>query len=204
MESASMGDGTSGERIAAGQSDRRVRVPSQSAERAAPNWPARTLCHTPPLVRAFASRSIHNAAIRSDRDGRWSLVRHRRGPGEDARGRGRSCCPCWPPRDALEQVADSIRERGREAFPIVIDLTADASLANLVERARPELGPIDILINDAGFAVTWGMSFRVQTGLTFLQVEEVVEIVRFLLHTGENVKLGPEILVRTMRNPMPA
>lgn len=299
MESASMGDGTSGERIAAGQSDRRVRVPSQSAERAAPKWPARTLCHTPPLVRAFASRSIHNAAIRSDRDGRWSLVRHRRGPGEDARGRGRSCCPCWPPRDALEQVADSIRERGREAFPIVTDLTADASLANLVERARPELGPIDILINNAGFAVwkslestslaEWDHTFAVNVraaaylcasvlpdmqksgfgrivnigseagvaivpGLAaycvskhalralteviqednhtngikawvvcpgfvdsdmgyvvpganrahFLQVEAVVEIVRFLLHTGENVKLGPEILVRTMRNPMSA
>ena len=36
----------------------------------------------------------------------------------------------------------------------------------------------------------------------FLRVEEVVDVVRFLLHTPENVKLGPEILVRTMRNPM--
>jgi NAD(P)-dependent dehydrogenase (short-subunit alcohol dehydrogenase family) len=38
----------------------------------------------------------------------------------------------------------------------------------------------------------------------FLRVEEVVDVVRFLLHTGDNVKLGPEILVRTMRNPMSA
>ena len=36
----------------------------------------------------------------------------------------------------------------------------------------------------------------------FLQVAEVVDVVHFLLHTGDNVKLGPEILVRTMRNPM--
>jgi NAD(P)-dependent dehydrogenase (short-subunit alcohol dehydrogenase family) len=36
----------------------------------------------------------------------------------------------------------------------------------------------------------------------FLQVDEVVDVVRFLLHAGDNVKLGPEILVRTMRNPM--
>jgi NAD(P)-dependent dehydrogenase (short-subunit alcohol dehydrogenase family) len=36
----------------------------------------------------------------------------------------------------------------------------------------------------------------------FLQVDEVVDVVRFLLSTGDNVKLGPEILVRTMRNPM--
>jgi NAD(P)-dependent dehydrogenase (short-subunit alcohol dehydrogenase family) len=38
----------------------------------------------------------------------------------------------------------------------------------------------------------------------FLRVEEVVDVVRFLLHTGDNVKLGPEVLIRTMRNPMPA
>jgi NADP-dependent 3-hydroxy acid dehydrogenase YdfG len=36
----------------------------------------------------------------------------------------------------------------------------------------------------------------------FLGVDEVVEVVRFVLRTGDNVKLGPEILVRTMRNPM--
>jgi NAD(P)-dependent dehydrogenase (short-subunit alcohol dehydrogenase family) len=36
----------------------------------------------------------------------------------------------------------------------------------------------------------------------YLRVEEVVDVVRFLLHLGDNVKLGPEILVRTMRNPM--
>jgi short-subunit dehydrogenase len=38
----------------------------------------------------------------------------------------------------------------------------------------------------------------------FLRVQEVVEVVRFLLHTGDNVKLGPEVLIRTMRNPMSA
>jgi len=36
----------------------------------------------------------------------------------------------------------------------------------------------------------------------FLRVEEVVDVVRYLLRTGDNVKLGPEVLVRTMRNPM--
>jgi NAD(P)-dependent dehydrogenase (short-subunit alcohol dehydrogenase family) len=38
----------------------------------------------------------------------------------------------------------------------------------------------------------------------FLQVAEVVDMVRYLLRTGDNVKLGPEILLRTMRNPMTA
>lgn len=36
----------------------------------------------------------------------------------------------------------------------------------------------------------------------FLRLDEVVDVVRFLLGTGDNVKLGPEILVRTMRNPV--
>lgn len=35
----------------------------------------------------------------------------------------------------------------------------------------------------------------------FLQVGEVVDVVRFLLTQGANVKMGPEILIRTMRNP---
>ena len=37
---------------------------------------------------------------------------------------------------------------------------------------------------------------------SFLTVDEVANVVRYLLHTGDNVKLGPEILLRTMRNPM--
>jgi hypothetical protein len=36
----------------------------------------------------------------------------------------------------------------------------------------------------------------------FLEIGDVVDVVRYLLHTGDNVKLGPEILLRTMRNPM--
>jgi short-subunit dehydrogenase len=35
----------------------------------------------------------------------------------------------------------------------------------------------------------------------FLKVEEVVGVVRFLLTQGANVKMGPEILIRTTRNP---
>lgn len=35
----------------------------------------------------------------------------------------------------------------------------------------------------------------------FLTVDEVVEVVRFLLCQGENVRMGPEIVLRPMRNP---
>jgi hypothetical protein len=35
----------------------------------------------------------------------------------------------------------------------------------------------------------------------FLKVDEVVDVVRFLLKQADNVKMGPEILIRTMRDP---
>jgi NAD(P)-dependent dehydrogenase (short-subunit alcohol dehydrogenase family) len=36
----------------------------------------------------------------------------------------------------------------------------------------------------------------------YLAVEEVVGVARFLIRLGDNVKIGPQVLVRTMRNPM--
>src|SRR5579859_6416557 len=36
----------------------------------------------------------------------------------------------------------------------------------------------------------------------FLTVADVADVARYLLHTNDNVKLGPHILLRTMRNPM--
>lgn len=199
--------------------------------------------------------------------------------------------------DDLERVASEIRHRGGVALPVVTDLTDDASIANLLARTRAELGPIDVLVNNAGYAVwkalesttiaEWDHTFAVNLraaaslcaavlpdmqargfgrivnvgseagvaivpGLAaycvskhalralteviqeanhdrgikawvvcpgmvdtdmgtvvpganrdhFLRIEEVVDVVRYLLRAGDNVKLGPEILVRTMRNPM--
>lgn len=200
--------------------------------------------------------------------------------------------------DKLDRVAGAIRADGGVAVPVVTDLADDHSLANLVARAQAELGPVDVLVNCAGFALwkpleattmaEWDRTFAVNVraaaylcaavlpgmqarrfgrivnvgseagvaivpGLAaycvskhalralteviqdgnhdngikawvicpgfvdtdmgyvvpggdpaaFLQVEEVVDMVRYLLRLADNVKLGPEILIRTMRNPMP-
>ncbi len=197
----------------------------------------------------------------------------------------------------LERVADGIRERGGTAIPVVTDLTADESIDRLLATARAEAGPVDVLVNGAGYAAwepleatttaEWDKTFAVNVraaarlsaavlpgmqarqfgriinigseagvaivpGLaaycvskhalvalteviqdanhgngikawvvcpgfvdtdmgyvvpgadpaSFLSVDEVVDVVRYLLRTGDNVKLGPQILVRTMRNPM--
>lgn len=52
-------------------------------------------------------------------------------------------------------------------------------------------GPISLSVDEAG-----------NNPANFLQVDEVTDVVRYLLHTGDNVKLGPQVLLRTMRNPM--
>ena len=201
--------------------------------------------------------------------------------------------------EELERVAAGIRQAGGIAVPVVTDLADDDSLASLLARTRAELGPVDVLVNNAGFAVwkpleatslaEWDHTFAVNVraaaylcaavlpgmqerrfgrvinigseagvaivpGLAaycvskhalvalteviqdgnhdngikawvicpgfvdtamgyvvpganpanFLTVEEVVDMARYLLHTGDNVKLGPQILLRTMRNPIGA
>ena len=199
--------------------------------------------------------------------------------------------------EELETVAARIRRAGGVAVPVVTDLTDDGSLANLLARAQAEVGPVDVLVNNAGFAVwkpleatsiaEWDHTFTVNVraaaylcaavlpgmrerrfgrvvnisseagvaivpGLAaycvskhalgalteviqdanhdngikawvicpgfvdtemgevvpganrehYLQVDEVVDVVRYLIRLGDNVKLGPQILLRTMRNPM--
>ena len=197
----------------------------------------------------------------------------------------------------LAGVADGIRQRGGIAIPVLTDLTSDESMVRLLATAQAEAGPVDVLVNNAGYAVwkpleetalaEWDHAFAVNVraaaclsagvlpgmqargfgriinigseagvaivpGLaaycvskhalvalteviqdgnhdngikawvicpgfvdtdmgyvvpganhaSFLTVEEVVDMARYLLHTGDNVKLGPQILLRTMRNPM--
>ncbi|MFA4913725.1 MAG: SDR family NAD(P)-dependent oxidoreductase, partial [Burkholderiaceae bacterium] len=58
-------------------------------------------------------------------------------------------------RDALEGVAQSIRDAGGEASVVVLDQTESASCDALVENA----GSIDILINNAG-VVTEGVALN--------------------------------------------
>jgi 3-hydroxybutyrate dehydrogenase len=51
-----------------------------------------------------------------------------------------------------EEVDDTARAAGRRALPLVLDITDAASIASVVERTTRELGPIDVLVNNAGIA----------------------------------------------------
>jgi len=53
----------------------------------------------------------------------------------------------------LERVAGGIRQRGGVAIPVATDLTSDESIARLLATAQAEAGPVDVLVNNAGYAV---------------------------------------------------
>jgi NAD(P)-dependent dehydrogenase (short-subunit alcohol dehydrogenase family) len=52
----------------------------------------------------------------------------------------------------IESVAGEIRETGRRALPLVVDITDAAQVQRLVDETRSELGRIDILVNNAAAA----------------------------------------------------
>jgi len=52
--------------------------------------------------------------------------------------------------DRLEEAASEIRAAGGEAVGLALDLTDDASIDGLATRAEAELGPIEIVVSNAG------------------------------------------------------
>ncbi|MBD2455087.1 SDR family NAD(P)-dependent oxidoreductase [Nostoc sp. FACHB-87] len=55
--------------------------------------------------------------------------------------------------DRLDAVAQKITENGGKALPIVTDVTDEAQVKNLVDKAIAAWGRVDILVNNAGIAV---------------------------------------------------
>lgn len=51
---------------------------------------------------------------------------------------------------ALAEAADSIRSDGGEVVAVVADVSREEDVARLAERVREELGPPDVLVNNAG------------------------------------------------------
>jgi len=53
-------------------------------------------------------------------------------------------------RDAAEATAEEIRAAGGRALAVEADITDDGAVRRMVERVGAELGPIDVLVNNAG------------------------------------------------------
>ncbi len=61
----------------------------------------------------------------------------------------------------LEEVAAEIRDRGGEALAIPTDVTDPASVKAMVRQAEAEVGPVDLLVNNAGAFYAIGPTWEV-------------------------------------------
>jgi citronellol/citronellal dehydrogenase len=55
---------------------------------------------------------------------------------------------------SIHETADAVRERGRRALPVKVDVREEADIIRMVEQTMAEFGRIDILVNNAG-ALWW-------------------------------------------------
>src|ERR1700722_4303534 len=85
----------------------------------------------------------------------------------------------------LEELAGEIRVKGREAFPVAIDMTSDESIREAFAKTAKEFGQIAILVNNAGITKD-GLALRMKrddwdsvlsTNLTgsFLAIQQVLQ-----------------------------
>ncbi|MFN2590777.1 MAG: SDR family NAD(P)-dependent oxidoreductase [Actinomycetota bacterium] len=85
-----------------------------------------------------------------------------RGIGADlARGfaeAGSRVALCARSTDQLEEVAESVRSLGAEAVVVPLDVEDRTSIQTAVERVRRDLGPIDVLVNNAGVDKVWSFA----------------------------------------------
>jgi len=54
--------------------------------------------------------------------------------------------------DQIQQTRDLVTQQGGRALAVVGDVSNEADVQRIVEATRATLGPIDVLINNAGFA----------------------------------------------------
>jgi 3-oxoacyl-[acyl-carrier protein] reductase len=54
---------------------------------------------------------------------------------------------------SAEETADAVRTKGRRALAIAADVSESRAVEGMVRAAEAELGPVDLLVNNAGVAI---------------------------------------------------
>ncbi len=87
----------------------------------------------------------------------WSPAPHRGSAGALPRvlaGHGAAVGLAARQVDRLEDLREEIEKRGGRAAGVALDVTDHGAIENALDRVESALGPIDILINNAGVAVS--------------------------------------------------
>src|SRR5947209_3504996 len=53
--------------------------------------------------------------------------------------------------EAAQETVAQIEARGRTALAVYVDITSAESARRMVQRTEAELGPVDVLVNNAGW-----------------------------------------------------
>jgi 3-oxoacyl-[acyl-carrier protein] reductase len=74
---------------------------------------------------------------------------------------GASVAVCGRTREPLEETADLVRTHGVKSAAIQADISKEEDVTNLIRETESELGPVTILVNNAGvahFAPVWELA----------------------------------------------
>ncbi|MGH6929643.1 MAG: SDR family NAD(P)-dependent oxidoreductase [Dongiaceae bacterium] len=110
--------------------------------------------------------------------------------------------------DRLEALAQEIEAFDGRAFPVALDVTSGASVKDAVAAAETELGPIGILVNNAGVTATaplldtdesaWDQVMDVDLRGAWLMAQEVARHMVRLGHGGSIINIGSILGIRAL------
>ena len=65
---------------------------------------------------------------------------------------------CRERRRSAEETAKAVQAKGRRALAVAADVSDARAVEGMVRSAEAELGPVDLLVNNAGLAIPLGLS----------------------------------------------